>query len=345
MASVFLIFFTLVWSGFVLGFDGWTARDAWKQFESGHYPGVVGKVAASQVKSHPGSKRGRTYTAEITYVYTVGTQEFSGTRLRYDYPSSAGYADAFDLAGAHPVGAAVTVYYNPAQPDDAVLFPRLDRSFFMLPLFLTPFHMVMLGFWCGCAACLRGKWFRPVAGGVKLIADGMVTRVRLPQWAACWGGLGTAALLGFVSIFAVGIPTNMHPPLPLALAAIGLVYGAGLAVYLRQRSKINSGIDDLIIDGSSRTLQLPLTFDRQAPVTVNLADVQSVWIEKIVHCSRKGGVSYTYAPTLRLSGTEPALQKLADWSDHTKAGHFAQWLGKQIGVPVEDENSRQAARV
>ena len=88
-----------------------------------------------------------------------------------------------------------------------------------------------------------------------------------------------------------------------------------------------------------------MTFDRAAPVTVNLAEVQSVWIEKITHCSRKGNVSYTYAPTLRLSGIEPALQKLADWSDHTKAGDFAQWLGKQIGVPVEDENSHLAGRV
>jgi hypothetical protein len=344
MASFFLIFFTLFWSGFVLVFDGWTARNAWKQFESSHYARVVGKVAASQVKSHPGSKGGRTYTAEITYVYTAGTREFAGSRLRYDYPSSAGYADAFELVGAHPVGAAVTVYYNPRQPDDAVLFPGLDRSVFMLPLFLTPFHMAMLGLWCGCVICLRGRWFRPVAGGVRVIADGMVTRVRLPQWSACWGGLGTTGVLGFISVFAVGIPTNMHPSLPLALAASGLVYGAGLAVYLRHRSKINSGIDDLVIDESSRTLQLPLTFDREAPVTVNLADVQSVWIEKVTHSSSKGGISHTYAPTLRLSGTGPALQKLADWSDQTKAGDFAQWLGKQIGVPVEDENPPSPSR-
>ena len=237
MASVFLIFFTLLWSGFVLAFDGWTARNAWKQFESGHYSSVVGKVVASQAKSHPGSKGGRTYTAEITYVYTAGTQEFSGRRLRYDYPSSAGYADAFELVGAHPVGSAVTVYYNPGQPDDAVLFPGLDRSFFMLPLFLTPFHMVMFGFWFGCATWLREKWFRPVAGGVKLFAEGMVTRVRLPRWSACWGGLGTTGLLGFVSVFAVGIPTNMHPSLPLALAAIGLVYGSGLAVFLGSEAR------------------------------------------------------------------------------------------------------------
>lgn len=337
MTTAFLLFFALFWSGITLGFDGYMAYNSWQQFQTLHYPCVEGKVTASEIKSHRGSKGGTTYSAEINYVYTVGTQKFFAQRLRYIQFSSSSYSDAFGMVSEHPAGSAVTVYYDPAQPQEAVLYPGIDGVDFIPALFLTPFNMMMFGLWCGCAAWLRERWFRPAAGGVKLIADGRVTRVRLPRWSPIWAGLATTGGLGFLAIFVVGIPTRMHPSIPVVLTAIAFVYGAGLAVYLWQRSKINSGIDDLIINECSRTLELPLTFGRTVPLLVIFGDIQSVWIEKIVHRSSKGGISYTYAPTLRLAAASP--QKLADWSDQLKARDFAQWLGKQIGVPVEDESS------
>jgi len=197
-------------------------------------------------------------------------------------------------------------------------------------IFLTPFNMVMFGLWLWAASWLRERFFRPVAGGVKIIADGVTTRIRLPQLSAIFWGLGTAVMLGFISIFAVGIATKMSPPIPLALAVITIVYIAGGAVYFRQRQKINSGVDDLIFNDTSQTLELPLTFGRKERVTVNIANIKSLSVEKIIHRSDKGGVSYTYAPTLCLSGTDAAIQKLADWSDKLKADEFAEWLRKQL---------------
>ena len=61
-------------------------------------------------------------------------------------------------------------------------------------------------------------------------------------------------------------------------------------------------------------------------------------LETIVHRSRKGGVSYTYAPTLWLESEAPGGQKLADWPDKMKAGAFTDWLRQRLGlsdVPCE----------
>ena len=190
----------------------------------------------------------------------------------------------------------------------------------------------MLGFWVAIGGRLRERLVRPVAGGVKIIADGMSTRVRLPQFGALGWGLVTAGGLGFVSMFVVGIPTKMQPSIGLALTAIALVYLAGAGVYVWQWRKINSGADDLVINPAARTLDLPQTFDRKQRVTAGFADIESLMVDKIIHTSSKGGVSYTYAPTLRLRGTEPGEQKLADWSDKERADDFAEWLRQQLGL-------------
>ena len=52
----------------------------------------------------------------------------------------------------------------------------------------------------------------------------------------------------------------------IAVAVLAAIYVAGLGVFLWQRQKINSGIDDLILNESSRTIEMPLTFDRKANV-------------------------------------------------------------------------------
>jgi hypothetical protein len=143
--------------------------------------------------------------------------------------------------------------------------------------------------------------------------------------------------------------------MPVALSTIAAVYGAGFGVYWWQRRKINSGIDDLLLDEPSRSLELPLTFGRKARVAARVTDIKSLYVEKIEHRSNKGGISYTYAPTLYLAGTEPSAQKLADWSDELKANEFAEWLRQKLGpnipatsaavmAPADDDSDPGAAQ-
>ena len=334
--GLFLFFFTLIWSGMVLSFDGFMGHGIYKQIESSHYPSVTGAITRSEVTSHQGSKGGTSYSAAIEYAYVVADQKLTRNKIRFGLASSS-YASASQLVNAHPVGAAVPVYFNPTNPQETLLSPGVKGSDFMFVLFLTPFNMVMFGFWIWIGGWLREHWFKPVAGGVKIINDGMLTRVRLPQFPAAGWGLAAAGGLGFVSIFIVGFSTNMEPSMPVALATIAAVYGAGLGVYGWQRQKINSGIDDLLINESSRTLELPLPFGRKARITANVADIQSLFVEKIEHRSSKGGISYTYAPTLRLRGMDTAFQKVADWSDSLKADAFTSWLRERLGAGIPAE--------
>ncbi len=331
MQSGFLVLFTLFWSAGVLFFDGFMAKSFFKQYESGHYPAVTGTVTHSEVKSHRGSKGGTTYQAVIHYRFEVDGQTFTGARLRYN-PASSDSASARSLVDDHPAGAAVRIFYDPKNPQDSLLFPGITGADYLMVLFLTPFNAVMLGFWIWLGGQLRERLFRPVAGGIKIISDGMFTRVRLPQFGAVAWGLVTTGGLGFASIFIVGFSTQMKPSVGLILPVIGGVYLTGFGVFLWQWWKIRSGLDDLVINEAGRTLDLPETFGRKERVTVNYTDIDNLAVVQLEHRSSKGGISYTYAPTLILRGTEPSEQKLADWSDKLKADDFTAWLGKQLGL-------------
>jgi hypothetical protein len=317
----------------VLMFDGFMAHGVYKQFESQNYPSVAGTITHSEVTSHRTSKGGTSYDAVINYRYEIGGQEFDGEKLRFGIKVSSS-ENAHAAVNAYPLGSTAQVFYNPANPQESLLSPGVNGSDFTMALFLTPFNMVMLGFWIWIGGWLRERFFRPAAGGVKIIADGMTTRIRLPQTPALAWGLGTTGGLGFISIFAVGFGAKMEPSIPLILSDIAAVYGCGTVVYFWQRRKIISGIDDLIINEPSRTLELPLTFGRKQRETVKITDIKSLSVEKVEHRSSKGGISYTYAPTLGLQGTETAVQKLADWSDKLKADEFSEWLRKQLGPDI-----------
>ena len=85
-----------------------------------------------------------------------------------------------------------------------------------------------------------------------------------------------------------------------------------------------------MINEAEHTLELPLTQGRKQRVTINRADIQQLTVEMIVRTSSKGGISYSYQPTLVLRQSDP--QKLADWSDKVKADDFAAWLRKQLAL-------------
>ena len=331
MQIAFLAIFGLLWSAGVLFFDGMMARDFFRQVESRHFPAVSGVVTHPEVKTHRGSKGSVSYEAAIEYRYEVGGRTFTGKRWRYTH-NSPGRELVSALVAAHPEGSTLPVYYNPNDPADSLLSPDLIGLDFMGALFLTPFNAIMFGFWLGIAASLRERIFRPAAGGMKIIKDALTTRIRMPQYSPIAWALVTTGALGFVFVFVVGFGTQMNPSMGLILSIIALVYLSGAGVFAWQWLKIQSGIDDLVINKGSRTLDLPQTFGRKSRVTTKLDDIQSVWVEKRIHTSSKGGVSYTYAPTLSMRNADPLEQTLADWSDETRANDFKTWLIKELGL-------------
>jgi hypothetical protein len=328
MNGVFLFIFASFWSTLVLLFDGMAVHGLWKQFESSHYPFTMGQVTHSEMTSHRGRK-GTSYSADIQYRYEVNRHSYSGSRFRYGTTASD-QGTALEAVTAHKVGSQTRVYFNPGNPEEAVLSPDLQGSDLILLLFLMPFNMVMAGLWTALGAWLRQMIFHPVAGGVKLIIDGPRTSIRLPQYGALLLGMGVTGILSFISIFIVGFSTGFRPSVTVACLALLLVIGAGVAAYLWQWSKIHSGEDDLVLDETSATITLPKTFGRKEHVQINRGEIEELTVETIEHRTSKG-TSYTYAPTLWTRSSR-AGQKLADWGERKRAESFVDWLRQKLNL-------------
>jgi hypothetical protein len=341
MNGVFMFLFCGFWSVMVLCIDTKVAQELWRQFESSYYPVTMGEVTYSQVTTQHTSKGGTIYGVDIKYHYVVNDHPFDGSRFRYmsGFNNSSDYESVRSTVNSNPVKSQIRVYFNPSNPQDAVLSPDLTGGDFMAPLFLMPFNLVMFGFWIGIGGWLRERIFKPLAGGVKIIVEGSRTRIRLPQFGALVWPMIAMGALSFVSIFVVGFASRFQPSMLTAFLTLFFVIGTGVGIYIRQWRKIHSGDDDLILDETSTTIALPETYGRKQRVTVNRSEIVKLTVEQVEHRGSKGGVSYTYAPTLWLRRDENVrTQKLADWGDRKKAEAFAEWLRGRLNlaeVPVE----------
>jgi hypothetical protein len=61
------------------------------------------------------------YWPEIHYEYTVGPVRYSGDRVRFTHNATLEEAESKQIVALYPVGKAVPVYYNPNNPEAAVL--------------------------------------------------------------------------------------------------------------------------------------------------------------------------------------------------------------------------------
>ena len=103
----------------------WTAyRDGRRSLE---WPAVSGRVTSSSVtlettEADADSRLESTYYPSVSYEYRVGGQSFNGTRIGIGGAvGTARKADAEAVAKRYAVGSKVDVYYDPANPEYAVL--------------------------------------------------------------------------------------------------------------------------------------------------------------------------------------------------------------------------------
>lgn len=334
VTGVFTVIFALIWSGVALFLDFDFGLASWKQYQSSSYSAADGTITHSSVRVSYRSKGRTRYSPDFTYTYQVGSQIYKGSRYRFGQ-ANASQSYVTQIVASNPVGTPVIVYYDPQNPAIALLVPGFNGRDLEAVLLLTPFNAIMLLCWMGAGSALRERMFRPAAGGMKLIVDGTNLRVRLPQYPPIIWGILTVIILGFVSYMLVNIFNAGPPSIPVVTGAIIAVYGIAFILWLWQWQIVSTGVDDLVINKYTRTLVLPMTFGREKCLRVAMNDVQAIWVDKVERRTNKGGISYTYAPSLYLPGTEPSFQKLANWEDKLRADDFAQWLSQQINVPIK----------
>jgi hypothetical protein len=100
----------------------------WEVSKARRWPSATGKVIVSTVQSHkktpgdPGYNFGDTEVTNeprVEYEYRVGGRKYRGRRITIGEKTSGSELEA--ILARYPVGAAVTVYYDPANPQTAVL--------------------------------------------------------------------------------------------------------------------------------------------------------------------------------------------------------------------------------
>jgi hypothetical protein len=81
---------------------------------------VDGRVVTSSVNEFRG-KGGATYRPLVMYSYSVGPVRFMSNRIAFHPVSSGDRRAAATLAAGYPVGRTVQVFYDPQDPEQAVL--------------------------------------------------------------------------------------------------------------------------------------------------------------------------------------------------------------------------------
>jgi hypothetical protein len=110
---------------------------------------VPGAVLNSEVKvnQHHGSKGRTTVTYEpaVSYQYKVNDQSYSGDHIGFG-TTTYGRSKAEKIIALYPTGAPVTVYYDPADPSQAVLETKAKSgvTFIALGIILATLGVISL---------------------------------------------------------------------------------------------------------------------------------------------------------------------------------------------------------
>lgn len=296
-----------------------------RQYRAQSFPKTEGQVLSVGIVSQRTSKGGIYYHPAFSYEYEINGKSYKGGRNRYvDYLSD--YDSVSQIVKSHPAGSMVEVYYNSANPADAVLSPQVVVRDATQILFVLPFIYICLFFTLkfGREIDWPGR-VKPVAGGVKIITEGLTTRVRLPNFQPGSLGLSTTCILSIIAGFVIPFTCEAFP-VPAGVFALIITIGAGALVYFRHYRRIASGIQDLVIDESARTVELPLTYKRRERRPLAFSDIKAVGLKQ-----ESCGAPYSYVPTLLLR--DGSSERLTDL-DRESAEPFVAWLWEKLGRPM-----------
>jgi len=133
-----LIFFAVgiglsIWGGIVI--RNASVSEGWPQTQ--------GEIVSSYVDSSADSD-GTTYSADIKFMYVVNDRWLTGDVVNFGEYGSSNMRHADEIVNRYPIGKIVSVYYNPEQPETAVLEPGLTWSSYFI-LFMGIIFLIVPG--------------------------------------------------------------------------------------------------------------------------------------------------------------------------------------------------------
>jgi hypothetical protein len=117
--NCFLTIFLLIFGAAFGGLSYGTLRDYWA---SGNWSVAQGQVISAEMQSQTDSEGDTTYRAYVTYFYYAGDQRLTHDRVKFgDSIYSGSYDTAQDTLNKYPPETAIQVYYDPQNPQNAVI--------------------------------------------------------------------------------------------------------------------------------------------------------------------------------------------------------------------------------
>jgi len=89
---------------------------------SERWPAAPGVISANWLKVGIG-KYGRLYHPEIAFRYRVGAADYQSNRISFGFDRDGPQREAQNILDRYPMGSAVKVYYDPANPAFGILQP------------------------------------------------------------------------------------------------------------------------------------------------------------------------------------------------------------------------------
>ena len=97
-----------------------------------------------------------TYSPRLKYSYTVGSVEYASDKIAFGYGKSySSEMAALSAIQKYPMGSLVAVYYNPENPNEAILERKNERQVWGL---VGGILLIVLGLCSSCSMILAGAF-------------------------------------------------------------------------------------------------------------------------------------------------------------------------------------------
>lgn len=115
--------------GLGLSWWGWTiVRNA---RASAGWPVVQGVITESEIEFST-DEDGDTWTPRVAYTYMVNGLSYENYTIKFGETSYGSERTALEVQARYPIGQTVDVYYDPADPDRAVLEPGISGGSYIV---------------------------------------------------------------------------------------------------------------------------------------------------------------------------------------------------------------------
>lgn len=335
--GIFLFVWIVGWSAGTLFFDYMFIGGVWKQYETQYWPQTQGKVIYSKIKTHSDSD-GTSYSLDLNYDYSVGNFTYTGTKDSELPNMMIGSNSVQKRAGSLPAGKPVTVYYNPRNPQQAVLVRGMTIQNFaglaFAAMFMTPFNLVMLGSWYFVGAWATSRFKRATPPRVQAFETATELRIRLPHTTPfAWALMG---LMGgsFIGIFVLAGANALTGKPEVNFVGWVIVLAIMVSLYLRRAKQIEEGRFDLVFDGLRRTIAVPPVDEKREAFTFKANELAGVTFERDETTDSDGDKVVKFTPTLMYGENQRA--RLVTTGTEDEARELSKWLAEKLKADFKE---------